>query len=1510
MKNKKKTQILLLSILSISMLIGATFIQTEVNSNKDVKDNFNSFIVTTSGYENPIEINATATGVGANNWSWAVSQSWCTGSGTEGDPYIIENLIIDGENSGKCIAIYNSEEHFIIRNCTVYNAGSDFWDAGIRLENVTNGKIIGNNCSNNKVGIYLVESSFNFLLTNLAFNGYSGIYLNDTCGNNVISENTLYNNTNYGVAFYALSFQNEECKDNTISRNLITENQQRGIFLSEADDNEITENTISNNSAEGIYLYNCDNTTIYKNYLIGNGLHAKDDSDPGIPFYDVNNWDNSIIGNYWDNYTGSDLDDNGIGDEDYTFILGSYVSPNDTLPIYGDPFHNGEKIHIDGSGVSGHNWAWSSTRAWCSGSGTSGDPYYISDLVIDAANDGSCILIGNSSSDYFKIENCTLKNPGITVSDACIELYNADYGIIYLNNLSLCDYGMYLLSSDNHLITNNTIYYNVLCIEEISSTGNTIENNTCIQPVTWDETPTNQEIEYNTDFQYDLNATSAAGIDHWEINDTDFAIDGNGIITNDTILSVGVHSLRVKAVDTENYYAVAIFNVNVSDPGPPIWIHEPTDEFLEYGDDYYFDANATDVSGIDYYELNDTTYFDITLNEGIITNKGLLALGAYSLEARAYDPYGYYSSANFTITVQDTTSPTITNVSSTKPDAAYSIGENIDIIITFSEPVDVTNFPQLELETGSTNAFINYASGSGTDTLTFTYVVASGHNTNDLEYVSTTALTLNGGTIKDSVGNDAIRTLPSLGGLGSLSYNKDIIIDTSNPTITDSQAGDDTWRNSAGTTYNVDFSDPAPSSTLYIAQYKITTASGQGGTILQDWIDIFPDHGTASYTTNWAINFAACQEGMNYVSVRVYDDAGNIATQDDVFYVYKDTSNPTITDSQAGDDTWRNSAGTTYNVDFSDPAPSSTLYIAQYKITTASGQGGTILQDWIDIFPDHGTASYTTNWAINFAACQEGINYVSVRVYDDAGNVATDDDVFYVYKDTAAPIQPIGLYADPSSWTNTDEFDLFWSNPSDLSGIAGVYYKLDSIPSSATDGTQILSPDIESILDLAVGTDGSHTVYVWLEDNAGNVNHTNRVSVQLFLDILNPSIINVTSIKADGTYGVGEIIDILVIFSEPVNITGTPQLTLETGSVNAVIDYSSGNLTNTLIFSYTVALGHTSLDLDYTSTSALSLNGGTIRDLVGNSADLTLSSPGGSGSLGDNKDIIIDTTSPSITNVTSNKPNGTYGVGEIIDISITFSEAVYVTGTPQLTLETGTVDAIIDYTSGSGTITLTFTYTVASGHTSSDLGYESINALSGTIRDVATNDANKTLPAPGATGSLSDNKDIILETISPTVMDVSSTKPDGTYGEGETINIIIDFSETVYVTGTPQLTLETGSVDAIIDYVSGNGTATLVFTYVVASGHNSEDLDYESANALSLNGGSIKDSVGNDAVLTLPAPGTAGSLSFNKNLIIETTVGLGIIGWTIIIGSGSAIALAVIIFAVVRRKRGSKKDYF
>jgi hypothetical protein len=87
--------------------------------------------------------------------------------------------------------------------------------------------------------------------------------------------------------------------------------------------------------------------------------------------------------------------------------------------------------------------------------------------------------------------------------------------------------------------------------------------------------------------------------------------------------------------------------------------------------------------------------------------------------------------------------------------------------------------------------------------------------------------------------------------------------------------------------------------------------------------------------------------------------------------------------------------------------------------------------------------------------------------------------------------------------------------------------------------------------------------------------------------------------------------------------------------------------------------------------------------------------------------------------------------------------------------------------------------------------------------------------------------------------------------------------------GSPLLLLETGPTDNYAQYISGSGTDTLLFRYTVVRGDTSSDLDYNAAGSLQLNGAGIEDLAANPAVLTLPLPGTAGSLSSNSALVVD-----------------------------------------
>ena len=207
---------------------------------------------------------------------------------------------------------------------------------------------------------------------------------------------------------------------------------------------------------------------------------------------------------------------------------------------------------------------------------------------------------------------------------------------------------------------------------------------------------------------------------------------------------------------------------------------------------------------------------------------------------------------------------------------------------------------------------------------------------------------------------------------------------------------------------------------------------------------------------------------------------------------------------------------------------------------------------------------------------------------------------------------------------------------------------------------------------------------------------------------------------------------------------------------------------------YTVLAGHTSADLTATSVVV----GTTVRDAALN--DLNTALPVTNIATGSN--IIIDTTAPTITSITSSTPNGSYKAGDTISIRINFSEVITIVGTVGINLNSGGVCVISAFT---GTTT-TGVYTVLAGHTSADLTATSV-VVNTTARDTALNNLNTTLPGTNiGTGS-----NIIIDTTAPTITSITSSTANGSYKAGSVISIRINFSE--------QITL----VDEVMEVIVG-----------------------------------------------------------------------------------------------------------
>ena len=87
--------------------------------------------------------------------------------------------------------------------------------------------------------------------------------------------------------------------------------------------------------------------------------------------------------------------------------------------------------------------------------------------------------------------------------------------------------------------------------------------------------------------------------------------------------------------------------------------------------------------------------------------------------------------------------------------------------------------------------------------------------------------------------------------------------------------------------------------------------------------------------------------------------------------------------------------------------------------------------------------------------------------------------------------------------------------------------------------------------------------------------------------------------------------------------------------------------------------------------------------------------------------------------------------------------------------------------------------------------------------------------------------------------------------DGGTLQVRVRFNEAVDVTGTPQLTVVNDTnANHTLSYASGSGTNELVFSLTIAAGNAATDADDVlsiGTNAVSLNGGTIKDKGTNTA---------------------------------------------------------------
>lgn len=372
------------------------------------------------------------------------------------------------------------------------------------------------------------------------------------------------------------------------------------------------------------------------------------------------------------------------------------------------------------------------------------------------------------------------------------------------------------------------------------------------------------------------------------------------------------------------------------------------------------------------------------------------------------------------------------------------------------------------------------------------------------------------------------------------------------------------------------------------------------------------------------------------------------------------------------------------------------------------------------------------------------------------------------------------------------------------------------------------------------------------------------------VDTQSPSVsaFNITNLP--GMYNEGESINFTMTFSEIVNVTGAPKFVMNLSGTPVDVNYISGTGTSVLIFSYTVAATASDSNGFDSITSPIDLNGGTIKDAVGNDATLSFAAYTAAQITYSNNihisgayPFVIDTIFPV---------NKTYLAAEDLDFVLIFDRQVTVSGLPYLNVTIGSNVRQAQYVSGSGTEQITFRYTSVPGDVDSD-GIDVASSIvqnAGNIVDALAPAVSFFADALNNTYTHGVTTGIILNAIQPQAITVArnvdssaalwGTAIDNVWITGQDLNITVGFNTNMYVdqtSGTPYINLTIGATTRQATYLSGgNGQTSLVFRYTIQDG----DLDTDGTIALGnivLNNGVITDAQNTNTLLTLPVAGLA-----------------------------------------------------
>ena len=251
--------------------------------------------------------------------------------------------------------------------------------------------------------------------------------------------------------------------------------------------------------------------------------------------------------------------------------------------------------------------------------------------------------------------------------------YSNVLDVLFYYNLNTTCYldinGSYYDDLPNNEQVNSTFNYSMATPGDYSFTVRCLNSTTNVtQVVTYatypvfTDIPTAANLEYKVDgLNVDFNATAFLGIYNWFVNDTtNFVIDSAGVLTNNTILSIGNYKVNVSVNDTNNGITSTTYNVTVTDTTAPAWTVIPANETFILGDDTTFSVvyTAVDDTEINNYYVNNT---DFSINAtGTLINTTSLVTGDYYFTVSVDDIFNNFNYSDYHLRVVAISEPVIT----------------------------------------------------------------------------------------------------------------------------------------------------------------------------------------------------------------------------------------------------------------------------------------------------------------------------------------------------------------------------------------------------------------------------------------------------------------------------------------------------------------------------------------------------------------------------------------------------------------------------------------------------------------------------------------------------------------------------------------------------------------------------------------------------------------------------------------------------------------------------------